>query len=285
LTPPSSASEAPLYQTDLSQTPLPDLLVKIYRYKAPGRIECRRGDVIKRIYLDRGNIIFATTNQIAESLGDRLLNAGRITREQYDESLRRVRASGKRHGVTLVEMGLLAAGELFAELRGTKPVFWQDIPNQPGYWAVLKHKDVETVARHPRLYSASEGGVVLEDLTPERLEHMRGMLDALGYVEAQERAPVNIDTTDVVTASVLLSGPAGGYRLRAGSAMPPLRVILAGFLRLSPSTRDRRREGDLSRNPKPDLSKARVLRTVASAVVASAIYNLPAGAPHPSPCG
>ena len=65
--------------------------------------------------------------------------------------------------------------ELFTELRRTQPVFWQDIPNQPGYWAVLKHKDVETVARHPRLYSASEGGVVLEDLTPERLEHMRGM--------------------------------------------------------------------------------------------------------------
>jgi cytochrome P450 len=69
--------------------------------------------------------------------------------------------------------------ELFAELRRTQPVFWQDIPNQPGYWAVLKHKDVETVARHPRLYSASEGGVVLEDLTPERLEHMRGMLLAM----------------------------------------------------------------------------------------------------------
>ncbi len=69
--------------------------------------------------------------------------------------------------------------ELFAELRRTQPVFWQDIPGQPGYWAVLKHRDVETVARNPNLYSATEGGVVLEDLEREQLENMRGMLLAM----------------------------------------------------------------------------------------------------------
>jgi uncharacterized protein DUF4388 len=117
LTRSSSEPEAPLYQTDLSQTPLPDLLVKIHRYKAPGRIECRRGEMIKRVYLDHGSIIFATTNQIAESLGDRLLNSGRITRDQYDESVRRTRETRKRHGVTLVEMKLLTPDELFTAVR------------------------------------------------------------------------------------------------------------------------------------------------------------------------
>jgi cytochrome P450 len=69
--------------------------------------------------------------------------------------------------------------ELFAELRRTNPVYWQDIPGEPGYWAVLKHADVERVARNPQIYSASEGGVVLEDLEPDRLEQMRGMLLAM----------------------------------------------------------------------------------------------------------
>jgi cytochrome P450 len=69
--------------------------------------------------------------------------------------------------------------ELFAELRRTNPVYWQDIPGEPGYWAVLKHADVERVARTPKIYSASEGGVVLEDLEPDRLEQMRGMLLAM----------------------------------------------------------------------------------------------------------
>jgi len=80
-----------LYHTDLAQTPLPEILVTIHRYRAPGVVECRRGEVVKRIFLDRGQIIFATTNQISESLGDKLLVAGRISREQYDASLARVR--------------------------------------------------------------------------------------------------------------------------------------------------------------------------------------------------
>jgi hypothetical protein len=118
VTPPlSSEPDAPVFQTDLSQTPLPDIFVKIHRYKVPGRIECRRGEMVKRVYFDGGAIIFATTNQIAESLGDRLLAQERITREQYNESLRFVRQDGKRHGVTLVEMGLLTPDELFAAVR------------------------------------------------------------------------------------------------------------------------------------------------------------------------
>ena len=60
--------------------PLAEVLVKIHRYRAPGRVDCRRGDEVKRIYLDHGQIIFATTNQLAESLGDKLLREGRITR-------------------------------------------------------------------------------------------------------------------------------------------------------------------------------------------------------------
>jgi hypothetical protein len=108
---------SPLYQTDIAQAPLPEVLVKIHKYRAPGRLDCRRGEEVKRIYLERGDIIFATTNQIAESLGDVLLTNGHITREQYDESLRRVRATGKRHGTVLVEMRILSSEELFHAVR------------------------------------------------------------------------------------------------------------------------------------------------------------------------
>jgi len=106
-----------LYHTDLAQTSLPEILVTIHRYKAPGVVECRRGEIVKRIFLDRGQIIFATTNQISESLGDKLLAAGRITEQQYVDSVSRVLETGKRHGVTLVEMGILSHEELFAAVR------------------------------------------------------------------------------------------------------------------------------------------------------------------------
>ena len=69
--------------------------------------------------------------------------------------------------------------EFLAELRRTQPVYWQDMPDEPGFWAVLTHADLTAVAREPVLYSASEGGVVLENLEPENLEQMRGMLLAM----------------------------------------------------------------------------------------------------------
>jgi cytochrome P450 len=68
---------------------------------------------------------------------------------------------------------------VFEELRRTNPVFFQEMPNEPGYWAVLTHADVVHVAKHPVLFSATEGGVVLEDLTPERLAMMQNMLLAM----------------------------------------------------------------------------------------------------------
>ena len=69
--------------------------------------------------------------------------------------------------------------DVFDYLRVTQPVFWQEMPGEPGYWAVLKHADVVEVARQPNVYSANEGGVVLEDLQPDQLAMMRNMLLAM----------------------------------------------------------------------------------------------------------
>ena len=72
-----------------------------------------------------------------------------------------------------------AQHEGLAELRRTSPVYFQEMAGEPGFYAVLKHADVVHVARHPDVFSASEGGVVLENLTPESLEMMRMMLLAM----------------------------------------------------------------------------------------------------------
>ncbi|HEX4016254.1 MAG TPA: cytochrome P450 [Frankiaceae bacterium] len=66
--------------------------------------------------------------------------------------------------------------EIFAELRRTDPVHWQEMPGEPGYWLVLKHADLSWVARHPEPYSAETQGVVLEDPAPEQLALSRNML-------------------------------------------------------------------------------------------------------------
>ncbi|MFE3103774.1 cytochrome P450 [Nocardia tengchongensis] len=66
--------------------------------------------------------------------------------------------------------------EIFAGLRRTDPVHWQEMPGEPGYWAILKHADVAHVARNPELFSAEVEGVILENQPPERLEQTRNML-------------------------------------------------------------------------------------------------------------
>ena len=67
----------------------------------------------------------------------------------------------------------------FDALRTTEPVTWVEMDDEPGYWAVLRHADVVHVAKHSEIFSATEGGVVVENLDPVALETMRDMLLAM----------------------------------------------------------------------------------------------------------
>lgn len=69
--------------------------------------------------------------------------------------------------------------EVFTRLRAEQPVFRQQMPDGTAYWAVLKHADLVHVAKNPLIFSAETGGVVLEDLEPERLAQSRNMLLAM----------------------------------------------------------------------------------------------------------
>lgn len=111
------ADSRPRFRSDLSQTPLPEVLATIHRYRVPGVVECTRDEETKRIYIDAGNIIFATSSNTADSLGDRLLSQGRITREQYEASVLKLGEDGKRQGMILTEMEALDPKELFLAVR------------------------------------------------------------------------------------------------------------------------------------------------------------------------
>ena len=69
--------------------------------------------------------------------------------------------------------------DAIAELRVASPVVRLPVPDGTECWAVLTHADVVHVAREPELFSASEGGVVVEELDPEQLQMMRHMLLAM----------------------------------------------------------------------------------------------------------
>jgi cytochrome P450 len=83
--------------------------------------------------------------------------------------------------------------EALAELRRTDPVHWQPMESEPGFWAVLRHADVAHVARHTDIFSASEGGVVLENQSPENLAMMRNMLLSMDPpAHTEHRGPLSL---------------------------------------------------------------------------------------------
>jgi cytochrome P450 len=86
-----------------------------------------------------------------------------------------------------------APHEALTELRRTDPVHWQPMDGEPGFWAVLRHADVAHVARHTEIFSASEGGIIVENVGPELLAMMRNMLLAMDPpVHSNYRAPLSL---------------------------------------------------------------------------------------------
>lgn len=78
--------------------------------------------------------------------------------------------------VDLADPVLYADGpphELFARLREAEGVHGHPLPDGRTSWWVLRHHDVQDVARHPLLYSSARGGIVVDDLSDEQLVMLR----------------------------------------------------------------------------------------------------------------
>ena len=101
----------------LDATPLPGLLLALYRRRASGRLDLAREGVTKRVWLRDGVPVLAESNLPSESLGIQLLDAGRITRDDYARVVAAVRERGCREGAALLSLGLIGPQELFTALK------------------------------------------------------------------------------------------------------------------------------------------------------------------------
>lgn len=102
-----------LYEDELSNSPLPEILGTIEKYKVAGVVIVRDDKFERKIYINEGKIIFATSTNPDERLGEFLLYKGIITKEQYDESVIRLKRGEGRQGKILVDMKVLTPKELF----------------------------------------------------------------------------------------------------------------------------------------------------------------------------
>lgn len=102
----------PVLQGSLQSFTVPDLLTFINIVKKTGALVLTRGAVTKSVYWDRGEMVFASSTDPEESLGNFLVRHGKITPEQHMKSGLLV-GPGKRQGKVLVQIGALSPSELW----------------------------------------------------------------------------------------------------------------------------------------------------------------------------
>jgi hypothetical protein len=102
----------PSLRAELRALPLASLLNALHEAERSGLLQYVHREHVKWIYLYRGEVVFAASNQRVDRLGECLLRAGVITLEQLREAEQR-HAPPDRFGKALVERGFLTPRELW----------------------------------------------------------------------------------------------------------------------------------------------------------------------------
>ncbi len=105
-------TETPL-KGNTRDVPLHRILIYLNRNRKTGTLIVSTHVFTKKIYLDKGDAIFASSTYEDDRLGEMLIKAGKITIEQYEESVKLLKTSNKRQGAILVERGYLTPKDLF----------------------------------------------------------------------------------------------------------------------------------------------------------------------------
>lgn len=104
--------EMPL-KGNTKDTSLVKVLMYLNRHRKTGTLSLTTPVFEKKIYLHRGDAIFASSTYADDRLGEMLLKADKITVEQYDKSVELLKSSKKRLGAILVELGHITPKDLF----------------------------------------------------------------------------------------------------------------------------------------------------------------------------
>ncbi len=116
---PLSGSEREFeYRADLRDTALPEMLYTVDRFQVPGVLEAERDEVVKRVFIREGNVVHASSSDRNDSLGAYLQRTGKITADQFTETMRlRSEDGGKRYGELMIEAGLIAPAAIYEAIR------------------------------------------------------------------------------------------------------------------------------------------------------------------------
>ena len=112
-----SADVLKVQEGSLSETPLPLLLHAVLLEERSCTLEVKLRGLEKRILIEDGSPVDCRTNLLHETLGKYLVEKGKLSEQQYQETLVESINSGDKMSELLVKKGLVAPFDLFKQLQ------------------------------------------------------------------------------------------------------------------------------------------------------------------------
>jgi curved DNA-binding protein CbpA len=97
---------------DIKDMTIPWLFQSLRTEKKTGTVIFIRETVIKKVYFQDGDIIFASSNLDDDRLGEFLLHSQKLTQAQFDAATEIIKKTGKKQGTILVELGFISSQDL-----------------------------------------------------------------------------------------------------------------------------------------------------------------------------
>lgn len=113
------------YRGDLAATPLPEVLATIGRYRVPGLLSIGRGARVRRVYLDGGAVVLATSEEPEVRLGTYLIRRGTLPEEAVHSAEERLAGDSIRLGQVLLRLELVDQATLEAAVaEQVRAILW-----------------------------------------------------------------------------------------------------------------------------------------------------------------
>jgi len=96
----------------LEEASFPELLAEIYRNRENGALLLKRDRLKKIVYFKGGYPVFVKSNLLNECLGKVMVREKMIADDECEESLRKMKESGRQQGTVLIEMGCISPHNL-----------------------------------------------------------------------------------------------------------------------------------------------------------------------------
>jgi uncharacterized protein DUF4388 len=155
---------------DLDTSSVPELLRSLLASRETGVLTFRRDTLVKTVYIREGRVIFGTSSDVDERLGENLLVRGKITARQYLQASNMIRP-GRRLGAILVEIAAIEAEELMPAVEQHVRDILMDLVcwNRGDYELVMKSVDLHSMEPDTEVaLNISTESLILEGIRQSR---------------------------------------------------------------------------------------------------------------------